>query len=129
VLVGIALATVTAEAAEPRFLHGGIGNRNVSPTGLEPHSYRVVIGRLTVDLRGYGGFHVKASVGIGQIIVYAPAQQTVAVHSHVGVGQTEVFGTTRSGVGADLDYTAMGESSPLVLDVEAGIGQVRVVRG
>ena len=84
---------------------------------------------MTVDLRDYDGFHVKASVGIGQVLVYTPALRVVAVRSHVGVGQAEIFGVARSGIGADLDYTSAGAGPPLVLDVEAGIGQVRVVRG
>ena len=67
--------------------------------------------------------------GVGQVLVYAPPQRVVTVRSHVGVGEVEVFGITRSGVGADLDYTAPGENPPLLLDVEAGVGQVRVVRG
>ena len=47
----------------------------------------------------------------------------------LGVGEVEIFGITRSGIPADLDYTSAGAGPPLVLDVESGIGQVRVVRG
>ena len=131
VIVGIVLAfaAVAAQAVEPDLLHGGIGDRNAVPTGIDDHSYRLAIGQLTVDLRNYDGFVVKASVGVGQVLVYAPPQRVVTVRSQVGVGEVEVFGITRSGVGADLDYTAPGENPPLLLDVEAGVGQVRVVRG
>lgn len=131
VLVGIVLAfaALAAQAVEPTLLRGGIGNRNVSPTGMDSHSYRLAIGQVTVDLRGYSGLHIKASVGIGQVLVYAPALQAVEVRSHVGVGETDVFGVTRSGVSADLNYTATGQGPPLVLDLDAGVGQVRVVRG
>ena len=130
-IVGIVLtfAAVAAQAVEPHLLHGGIGDRNVAPIGIESHSYRLSIGQLTVDLRDYDGVEVKASVGIGQLLVYAPPTRAVRVRSHVGVGEVEIFGITRSGVGADLDFTATGENPPLVLDVEAGVGQVRVVRG
>ncbi len=72
---------------------------------------------------------MKASVGVGQVLVYAPPTRVVSVRSHVGVGQLEVFGITRTGIGADLDFTQTGENPPLLLDVEAGVGQVRVVRG
>lgn len=131
VLVGIVLAfaAVAAQAVQPTLFRGGIGDRNVVPTGIDSHTYRLAIGQVTVDLRDYDGFHVKASVGIGQVLVYTPALRIVTVHSHVGVGQVEIFGITRSGIGADLDYTSAGAGPPLVLDVESGIGQVRVVRG
>lgn len=125
----LALAAVAAQAVEPTLLRGGIGDRNVVPTGIDQRSYRLGIGQLTVDLRSYTGDHVKARVGIGQLTVYAPPLRVVTVRSHVGVGETEVFGITRSGVDTDLDYTATGEGPPLLLDVEAGVGQVRVVRG
>ena len=131
VIVGIvlALAAIAAQAVEPHLLRGGIGDRNVVPTEVADSSYRLAIGQITVDLRSYHGDAVKASVGIGQVLVYTPPLRAVEVRAHAGVGEVEVFGITRSGVGADLDYTSTGVSPPLVLDVEAGIGQVRVVRG
>ena len=131
VIVGIVLtlAAVAAQAVEPKLLRGGIGDRNVVATGIDDHSYRLAIGQLTVDLRNYRGPDVKASVGVGQLLVYTPPLRVVTVRSHVGVGQVEIFGITRSGTGADLDYTATGVNPPLRLDVEAGVGQIRVVRG
>jgi hypothetical protein len=131
IIAGIALAfaATAAQAVEPTLLRGGVGDRNVVPAGVAERTYRLGIGQLTVDLRDYQGLHVKASVGVGEVLVYTPPLRVVAVRSHVGLGETDVFGITRSGVGADLDFTATGKNPPLVLDVEAGIGQVRVVRG
>jgi len=146
-VTGVALATLTfaavltAEALTGVPLRGGIGNSQWQPATSTQvaREYRLAVGQLTVDLRGVsfppGTTHVTASVGIGQVVVDVPAATEVSVTAHSGIGDVWVFGDDNGGFGAtrSLDSpgvgTQAGGGGHLVLDVQAGLGEVKIVRG
>jgi phage shock protein PspC (stress-responsive transcriptional regulator) len=139
-LLAVALATVlTAEALTGVPLRGGIGDSRWQPSSAAqlPAAYRLAVGQLDVDLRNVtfpaGTTHVTASVGIGQVVVEVPPGPAVSVIAHSGMGNVWVFGQDNGGFGAtrSLDSVGTGEmpGAHVVLDVQAGLGQVRIVRG
>lgn len=139
VAVGLVLAmalVMTTLADRP--LHGGIGNRAWRPASTSElrRQYRVGIGNMTLDLRDVrlaeGVSHVRASVGIGELRVIAPAGVDVRVTGRAGMGNVELFGEQRDGVSVeqtDTDHASVGTAAGLLeLDLRTGIGDVRVDR-
>jgi predicted membrane protein len=130
----VVLAGVPAVVFSDDLFEGGIGDRVETPSDegdLEP--FRVGIGKLTVDLTSsdLADARVEASVGIGELLVLVPPNAEVDVDAHVGIGNVEAFDETESGVDVDLDETFPGPvrgGRSLDLDLEAGIGNVRVER-
>jgi len=139
-LVVVSIASVfTAEAVTGVPLRGGVGASHWQPdtAAQVAPQYRLALGQLMVDLRSVafpsGTTHVTASVGIGQLVVEVPAGPAVSVSARSGMGNVSVFGDDNGGVGAtrSVDEQATGTTpgARIVLDAQAGIGQVRVVRG
>ncbi len=138
-VVVVAAATVFAiEAASGVPLRGGIGDTQWRPTSagqLAPH-YRLAVGNLNVDLSDVafrpGTTHVTASVGIGRLFVEVPPGPTVSVVAHSGLGDVEVFGQSSGGLSTVQTMQSggarSGTRSRLVLEADAGVGQVQVVR-
>jgi phage shock protein PspC (stress-responsive transcriptional regulator)/predicted membrane protein len=116
---------------------GGIGDQRATPfTIADLHNdYHLGIGELRLDLSHLnferGSVHsVKATVGIGHVLVTLPRNVTAELHGHAGLGEVRFLGEHDGGIRTDRDTTlsAGGESPPrVVLDVEVGIGQVEVV--
>jgi phage shock protein PspC (stress-responsive transcriptional regulator) len=136
-LVVVAVASVlTAVAVTGVPLRGGIGDSRWQPTAPAQvsHAYHLTAGHLEVDLRNVafppGTTHMTATVGVGQVQVVVPPGPTVSVIAHSGIGDVWVFGADNSGIGPTRAFTTSGAASgtTLVLNVQAGIGQVRVVR-
>jgi phage shock protein PspC (stress-responsive transcriptional regulator) len=136
-MIVVAAATVFSfEAASGVPLRGGIGNTQVHPTtaGQLAPRYRLAMGNLEVDLSAVpfrvGTTHVTASVGIGRVTVDVPPGPVVSVVAHSGLGDVQVFGQNDGGV-TTMETTQSGTAGSrrhLVLDVDAGVGQVVVVR-
>jgi hypothetical protein len=138
-VVVVAAATVfSIEAASGVPLRGGIGDTQFRPTsaGQLAANYRLAVGNLNVDLSNVafrrGTTHVTASVGIGHLIVEVPPGPTVSVVAHSGLGDVQVFGQNNGGLSTvqtvQSDGAGSGTRSHLVLDADAGVGQVQVVR-
>lgn len=117
--------------------HGGVGERTWRPAQLQDvrSRYRLGVGDLVVDLRDVAvpageRRTVKASVGVGHVLVLVPDGATVRASAHSGIGQAALLGDEDSGVGADRSVVARGaeRDGTLVVDVEAGIGQAEVRR-
>jgi predicted membrane protein len=93
------------------------------------------MGELRLDLSHLnfdrGTVHtVKATVGLGHLLVTLPRNVTAELHGHAGLGEVRFLGEHDGGIRIDRDSTlsAGGESPPrVVLDIEVGIGQVEVV--
>lgn len=109
-------------------LEGGSGLRDWQPTTMsevQPY-YRGAFGSTTIDLSHVdfsGTTSVTASEGIGQLIVDVPADVTVDLHTHVGIGNIDTN-----------DFVALAPTTPkhgaanLVLTLDVGIGNIQLFR-
>jgi predicted membrane protein len=137
VLVGVlvVLAGIPALFVDPDLLRGGIGDASEEPqTRLDLEPFKQGIGKLTVDLTEPGldldGEVIEASIGIGELLVLVPLDTDVTVDAHVGVGHAEVLGEEEDGVDVDLDsISGTSGSQEVTLDLEVGVGNLRVERG
>lgn len=117
--------------------------RTWTPTTLATvrDSYELGAGRATLDLSGLqpGGRTVstRAQVGAGQLVVRIPQDVTLRMHVQVGVGDLKLPGEkdkdidVRPGLDRKVALApADGRKSvgTLELDVEVGVGQVKVVQ-
>jgi phage shock protein PspC (stress-responsive transcriptional regulator) len=140
-MVAVVVATIfSIEALSGVPLRGGVGDTQWRPTsaGQVAARYRLAIGNMRVDLRdvtfGPGTTQVTATVGIGHLVVDLPAGPAVSVKAHAGVGDVQMFGQDYSGISpGDTAQTAGGSANAangarIVLDAEAGVGQVQVFR-
>ena len=133
----VAAATVfSIEAASGVPLRGGIGNTQVHPTstGQLQHTYRLAIGNLEVDMSAVafpaGTTRVTATVGVGRVLVEVPPGPTVSVVARSGLGDVQLFGQNDGGLSTTQTTRSSGSrsTSHLVVDADAGVGQVQVVR-
>ncbi len=126
----LAPALILTTVVEVPF-EGSIGEARFSPeTRAEITSpYEHAIGELRIDLRGLDDdAEIRAELGIGSLRVIVPADADVSVTSEIGIGQLDVLGLTRGGLGVDRIVTSSGDGPDLVLDLEVGIGELRVDR-
>lgn len=137
VLVGILvlLAGLPALVVDEEVFEGGVGDAVETPAttaDLEP--YRHGVGKLTIDVTSPGlrrdEVAVDAKLGIGELLVIVPRNADVSVDAHVGIGNVDALGETESGTDVDLQTSIPGPGDQQVsLDLEVGIGDVRVERG
>ena len=113
-------------------IEGGTGDRQFAPvtTSELRDEYRLLGGRMTLDLRevaaGDEPIEIAASVALGQLVVILPANARVEIESEVGAGASSILGTFQEGTNL-IDRYVRGTSGPrFVLDLEAGIGEIRV---
>jgi phage shock protein PspC (stress-responsive transcriptional regulator) len=117
-------------------LSGGIGDRVWQPTSVaqvQP-TYRTAIGNMTVDLREVpftkGIVHVTASVAVGKLLVAVPSGLIVDVTARSGVGNVVYEnGSVQAFIQPALSAARRAHGgAELVLDAEAGVGQVQLLR-
>jgi Cell wall-active antibiotics response 4TMS YvqF len=140
-VVGLVLTLVLALAVGTDWglgvtLVGGVGERVEQPaTAADLREYRLAVGQLTVDLTGLqvpaGTTTVKAGVGLGELVVKAPAGVAVRLDGRSGVGQVHGLDREENGLGNRLDvrtgdFDAAGRR--LLLELRAGVGEIRVER-
>jgi phage shock protein PspC (stress-responsive transcriptional regulator) len=116
-------------------LRGGIGDRSSRPVlaSAVPSHYRLAIGHLEVDLHDLavpdGGTRVRASVGIGRLLVRVPAGVGLDITGRAQAGDVVFFGTDENGVDVERHHSEGSDVRRLVLDLEVGVGQIEVQRG
>ncbi|MET0903465.1 MAG: PspC domain-containing protein [Acidimicrobiales bacterium] len=133
VVVAIALA-ITAFIDIP--FSGPIGEQHWSPTSRaelnQVDTYDVSMGEGTLDLSELpllmNETNVRATVGLGHLVVLVPEGQELSVNTEVGAGEVRVFGEEQNGVGFETHDGFPGAGGPLILDLEVGMGQVEVHR-
>jgi predicted membrane protein len=134
VFVGIlvTLAVMTSAVASPAF-EDGVGERTYEPTRVADvrREYRHGIGEMTVDLGDVdfpaGRSRIDVHMGIGHLEVLVPRDVRVAVDGTLDIGRLEVFGRAQDGIGNDVTTTTrVSGDRVLVLDVDAGIGNVEI---
>ena len=133
VVLGVLLAAILTAAATLRIdIAGGIGSQTVHPVSTKAlgETYRMAVGQMTIDLRhvsfGNGSPKLRATVGVGQLVVLIPPGANMRVHARAGAGMVSAFAKTQSGL--DVDHTFFrGSGSPaVILDLSVGVGQVTV---
>jgi phage shock protein PspC (stress-responsive transcriptional regulator) len=116
-------------------LFAGVGDRTVAPVAVsDVHSkYELGIGKLTIDLSGVelprGETFVKATVGLGHLLVLVPRNATVEVDGRAQGGDVVLLGRDENG--AHVHQTVVdrvGSGRVLVLDARIGFGKITVER-
>ena len=135
-LVGVVLVLVGLPALlVDDVVTGGIGESTETPTSpAELEKYEHGIGKLTVDLTSpeLSGkdLQVEAGVGIGELLVLVPEANDLSVDAHVGIGHVDALGIEEDGLDVELDEDIAGRGARTIsLELEAGIGNIRVRRG
>ena len=132
-LVVLAAAVVTLAVRVPLF--AGVGDRLDRPAAAaDVHSkYTLGIGDLTLDLARVslpkGQTFVKATVGIGTLRVFVPADATVDAKGRAQAGVVQLLDERDDGTHVHshvVDRTGSGRV--LVLDLRTGLGEVHVSR-
>jgi hypothetical protein len=136
VVIGILVALIGIPAlfVNDDLFSGGVGESTKRPQAaadLEP--FRHAIGKLTVDLTApdleLDGRTVEASVGIGELLVLVPDDTDITVDAHVGAGNVDALGEEENGFDVDFDWiSGTSGTQELTLDLEAGVGDIRVER-
>lgn len=141
ILIAGGLLTYLATTGVP--ITGGTGERSWTPTSLSAtgHTYRTEFGSAVVDLRGVkfpaSGFHVYASVAIGNLTIDVPNNTVVDLHTHVGAGSV-FFGRMSQygwepvpfiGVPSNLTAAQAAKAPHLWISAQVGIGHLNILRG
>lgn len=137
VVIGVVLALAGAAASAVDVdVGGGVGERRERPRAPEEldDPYELGVGALRIDLRDLeveqgDRLALEASVGIGELVVSVPEDASVEVDAHVDVGDVDALGERRSGLDVDLDERFDGDGPELILELETGIGSIKVVTG
>lgn len=141
ILAGLLILPVAAAASLVRVpLRGGTGQRFYAPTSLQAVSpeYHLAAGQLHLDLTQLPAaawtspLHTRVRVAAGDIEIVVPSDVAVDFRGHTGAGNIYLFGMIRNGTDVTLQTLVPGAqaSSPrLVLNAEASVGQIRVIRG
>jgi phage shock protein PspC (stress-responsive transcriptional regulator) len=135
--LGILVLLVTMPAAAIDVpLTGGTGDRVYAPTTRSDmrSKYELGIGRLEISLLeaplvGHAS-HVRAELGIGQMVLDVPSTVRVIVHAHTGAGSITLFGSSDDGgLSTEKSRTAPGSRRGLLdLDLRVGAGHIEVHR-
>jgi hypothetical protein len=115
---------------------GGVGEKNANPFVLSDlkDDYHLGMGELRLDLTHLtferGTVHtIKATVGLGHVLVRVPRNVIAELHGHAGLGEVRFLDQHDGGIRIDRDTTlsTAGENpARIVLQLEVGIGQVEV---
>jgi hypothetical protein len=131
-LVVAAVLAITAIIDIP--FSGPIGEQHWSPVSRSElqDTYEVSMGEGTLDLSDLGilrmDTEVRATAGLGHLIVLVREDQDLVVDTEVGAGETVVFGEEQNGVGFETHDAHPGDGRTLTLDLEVGMGQIEVRR-
>lgn len=119
-------------------IEGGIGDRVVVPMSvnqIQP-TYRLEAGNLTLDLRrvvfppDHSPLHVTVTVAVGRVEVEVPPSVDVAINANSGVGNVVTSSGSLGTFGVPTVSSGRRHVAPeLYLTVDAGVGQVELVRG
>ena len=118
-------------------LDGGVGDRDYHPASMAQlrGQYEVGIGSLTVDMTDIDlpanqTTDLKLDVGLGEAVLYVPADACVSSDVQIGVGASDVL--DRGSDGVDVNYLEDGPAPAgrpkLHIDADVGVGVIEVVR-
>ena len=117
-------------------LDGGVGEREYRPTSMTElrDRYQIGMGELDVDLRDLdlpnGRTEMAVDAGIGEVVVYVPAEACVTSDVTIGAGLADVL--DRDNEGVDVAVAESGNEPAarptLHIDADIGLGVLEVVR-
>ncbi|MDT0275007.1 PspC domain-containing protein [Blastococcus goldschmidtiae] len=137
----LSLALIAAESVPWDDMSGGVGDRTFVPTS--PAEVRDVydggIGDMTVDLSEIDvsdldePIRTKVDHGLGDVEIVLPRDADVQVSVDSGLGEVSIFGreglTEGTFEGAGTGSWIGDDEAEIILDVDAGVGNVEVTRG
>jgi Cell wall-active antibiotics response LiaF, C-terminal len=135
-VLGLALTLVLAVAVGTDWglqvtLVGGVGERVEQPaTPADLRDYRLAVGLSGLQVPD-GTTTVRARVGLGELVVKAPAGVAVRVDGRSGVGQVQGLDREENGLGNRLDVRTDDFDTAtrrLFLELRVGVGEIRVER-
>jgi phage shock protein PspC (stress-responsive transcriptional regulator) len=117
-------------------LKGGIGDREYRPASMADlrDRYEVGMGGLDVDLRDIdlptGRTDVGIDVGVGEAVVYVPAEACITSDVTVGAGVADILDRDNSGLDVAFAEAAREPAGrpTLHIDADIGLGALEVVR-
>ncbi len=155
IAAGLVLAPVVVAASVAAQFPGGLGklsdgkdgivvdteDRVLRPTDLDQlaRSYEFEAGHIVLDLRaldaaalaGAGEVRVEVELGAGELRAILPDDVAADVRVELGLGQVEIAGGTRGGIGMDV-HRSFGDRTDggdlIDLRIEQGVGSVEVER-
>lgn len=137
----LSLALIAAESVPWDDVDGGLGDRTFAPssaTGVRA-VYDGGVGDMTVDLSEVDvgdldePIRTKVEHGLGDVEIVLPSDADVRVSVDSGVGEVSIFG--RKGLtegtfdGSGTGSWVGDDEAEIILDVDAGVGNVEVTRG
>jgi hypothetical protein len=123
---GVAASFVTVP------IEGGVGQLNFFPSSGQElrDEYRLVGGQIFLDLTEVEGgtepVTISASVALGELHVLLPEDAAVELNAAVGGGELRILNAYQGGTRLEDRYLIEGDGPRFVLDLEAGLGMVRV---
>ncbi len=133
VLVGVAL--IATSVLDVPF-NGPIGNRTWTPqtvAQVDEH-YEMSIGEGILDLtrvplEAGERLPVRATIGIGHLVIQVPAGVGLDITGSASGGDIELFGRSSSGLSVSVDRSIAGnaDAGTIELDLEVGLGHIEVV--
>ena len=133
ILLGLLLLPFALAASLIRVpIEGGWGAHQFRPTTVDEvrDVYRLVGGEIELDLtRLEGGdepIAITATVAMGQVLVLLPEDADIELDAAVGGGRLRILGDSQGGTRLQDRYVAEGDGPQFTLDLEAGLGSVRV---
>jgi phage shock protein PspC (stress-responsive transcriptional regulator) len=118
-------------------LRGFIGERHYVPRGqVVDHRYEMLAGETQLDLTSAGGSqgaNLDLQMALGRVTVFVPREWQVRLRAQLEAGSIKVApdrGMSKDGTNLSIDRLLgpSDASNSVSLDIEAGIGEVRVVR-
>ena len=138
VVLGIVLSLllISTTAAREITVVEGIGARDLRPQtmGDVQEAYELGAGQFVLDLRALdlpvAETPIAVEVGTGEIIVRLPERAAAEIHASSGIGDVEILGLSRGGMGVDVRQSIPGSEGGgrLLLDLSVGMGRIEVSR-
>jgi hypothetical protein len=134
--IGVVLTVVLALSATLSIpFTGGFGERKVRPTSVDvlERAYELGVGKLEIDLSDIepvaGDVSVTVRMGVGEVRVVVSDEAPVEIRASSGIGEVIVFGGSDGGFGVDSSFRTPDASGPVLrIEASAGIGKVEVTR-
>ena len=111
---------------------GGFGSLDVRPTSVDDldAEYRLAGGQIYLDLSRIEDdgepIEIDASVAMGDLLVVLPEDATAELNTAVGAGSLLILGDADEGTNLERQDVLEGDGPQFVLDLETGLGIVRV---